>query len=907
MKEAIHKLHKNRVFSLLLWLIVVFVAIIQTPNVTNLTESASNISYGAKSQPAKAADIKSRWGYQLNNTTGVTIVYNNPNGAIKADQKTQIDKTIKKLQKNKSYYSIKKVTTIKTNLAGKGQLISQDKSTELVELDVDPQNNTLAILTNQLVNQTKIKGLSSYVTSPEIVRNVQTQKVATINNLITIALFIVAVLIVGVYFRSILAAFVSLITLFSSYVVSLGAITNLTTRLNAPFSVYTPLEIAIATIVMGLIWNIYLFRRIKNTSILQTESVAATRQTIKASRFPITMTGLLLALAFGSLIFIHFTPISSLYAVGISYLILMLAVLTINPIFTAALGESVFWPNVKPEKHHQPGFWNRLVSFSLWQPLAGLLMALYLTFPFIYNFRPNLSYTPLSTLTASDQAVQGAQVLQTHFAEGKATPVTIYLENDKALNKEKYLQQIDALTTKLQSMPGVNSVYSVTQPSGMPISKYYVTNQLGDIQADVKSAISKLTRVSTGIASNRRNINIEQLNKQIGYLKTLTNKSDKINSKSTDIQKQVSDASNKASVNQQRSANSKVKRYEKQLDKLNTQLDTTSTDMDALIAQANNMQNYSQTIYNNMQTYNEALQKVKNDLKSLQLQVKNVQKGLNNVYDYLAALQKSTASNVYYITNSQLEDTDFLQTMYNYTSQNKKITSLQVIFNNAPNSSDTPKQVQLLQDQIKTQLQGTTLKNAQVAVTGEPVYQSLEQHNLQRGFLIMATIMIVAIALAAFILSRAILQPFYWLIALIMSVITGTQLTYLALDYVANVSAFDWQVPILAMVVITAVGAWQIISLGLSMRYTRLNPLDWIRPSMASYGQVLRYILLVVILISLALTYGSSMVMIETAMISGFTFVIYYLILPMIVSSLGKMAVTAPDKTRLFKQHTDDK
>ena len=906
MKEAIHKLHKNRIFSLLIWLIVVFVAIIQTPNITNMIENAGNVNYGSNSQPTKAANIKSHWGYQLNDTTGVTIVYNNPNGAINSDQQNKINDTIKKIQKNKSYYSIKKVTTTQTNLAGKSQLVSQDKSTELVNLEVDPQSNTLGILTDQLVNQVKVSGLSSYVTSPEIIRNAQAQKVALINNLVTIALFVAAVLIVGLYFRSILAAFVSLITLFSSYVVTLGIVTNLTTRLHAPFSTYTSLEIGIATVILGLIWNIFLFRDLKATLGLQGEGSYATRQTVKSLRFPITMTGLILAIAFGAMIFVKFEPVGALYSVGIAYLVLMVAVLTINPIFTSALGESLFWPNTKPEKHNQPGVWNRLVSFSLWQPLAGLLMAVYLTFPFIYNFRPSLNYTPLSTLTSSNQALKGSQVLQSHFSEGKATPVTIYLENDKALNQEKYLQQLDALTTKLQSMKGVNAVYSLTQPSGMPISKYYVTNQLGDIQEDIKSAVSELTRVSTGISTNRRNINIEQLNKQIGYLKTLTSKNNNLNSQSSDIQKQVSDASNDASVSQQNSANSKVKQYEKQLSELNSQLDTTSSDMDDLVTQVNNVQSYSKTVYGNMQTYSEALQKVKDDLASLQQQVKNVQKGLNNVYSYMSALQKSTAANVYYITGSQLEDTDFLQTMYNYTSENKKITTLQVVFNNAPSAKTTPEQVKLLQSQIATQIQGTTLKNAKVAVTGEPVYQSIEQQNLKHSFMVLATILIVAVLVAAFTLSRAILQPLYWMLALIMSVITGTQLTYISLDYVANVNEFDWQVPIIALVVITAVGAWQIISLGLSMRYTRLNPLEWIRPSMASYGQTIRYILLTVIMGALALTYGAAPVMIEVAMISGFSFIVYYMILPTIVSSLGKMAVTGPDKTRLFKNHTDE-
>lgn len=100
----------------------------------------------------------------------------------------------------------------------------------------------------------------------------------------------------------------------------------------------------------------------------------------------------------------------------------------------------------------------------------------------------------------------------------------------------------------------------------------------------------------------------------------------------------------------------------------------------------------------------------------------------------------------------------------------------------------------------------------------------------------------------------------------------------------------------IAVSILAAIAAWQIIALGLSFRYTELSLLDWIRPTMTSYGKIVRYILLVVIALAIGLTFGASFAMIETALIVIYTVCVYYLILPMIVTSMGKLAVTLPNK-----------
>lgn len=908
MKSTVSKLHKNRIFSLIIWLAIIFIAIIYTPSLNNMIQQAGDITYSSNAQPKQAAKIQAQMGHGLGHTKQVSLVYNHGHKPITKKQQAKINAKLTTLKKDQDYYGIKRITSLKTNKAGKAQILSKDKTTEVITLDLKQANADLPSITTQLVSASKISGLKNYVTSPTIINQLQTKKIAKITNIVTIALFVVAALIVLIYFRSILAAFVSLIVLFASYVVSLSIVTNLAIHYHWAFSVYSQLEIAIATLTMGLIWNIYLYRHLKRTLLLQPDGAYATQQMIKGLRFPITAVGFTLAIGFGLTGFLPFIPIKALYGVGIAYLVLMLAVLTINPIFTAALGESLFWPNNRPNKHVQSHFWSKVVSFSLWRPLAGLLVAVYLTFPFIYNFRPSLDFTPVAAIKDHNQAVNGAKVLQAHFNEGKPTPVTIYLKNDWPFNQEAYLQQIDQLTTKLQTMTGVHDVYSVTQPSGMPIDKYYVSNQLTDITSSVKSAAKQLDKIKKELKGSQKNLDVEKLQQQVAKLDELTTTNQTISDKSGQIKNQVTAAASQASASQQSSANKKVRTYESKLAALKTKLNLTSTDVADLVASVNAAQSGLSGSYTSLDAYSTKIQKVKDDLDDVQIKSQAVKKQLDSVYNYLHGLQKSSAADVYYITSDQLQDTDFLQNMYNYNSKNNKITTLQVVFNKAP-GNQTSAQMTQLQDQIKTQTQGSTLRYVKVALAGEPVAVAAAQNGLKHDLIIAMAIILTVILIAVFSLSRAMLQPLYWTIAFVISLITGFQLTYLSLGYFNHTNSFDWHVLPLVLVAVTAVGAWQIISLGLSMRYTRLSLLEWIRPTMASYAQVVRYIMLVMLVIvaSVALTawaQGMAMTMIELALITGFTFIIYYLILPMIVSSLGKMAVKASDKSRLLKKFT---
>ena len=901
MKETISKLHKNRLFTLLVWLIMTFIAIIVAPNVTDTLQSYSQPTYSQSSQPAQAQQLRKDWGYGLGQASTVNVVYNNPKGKITPQQQTKIDTALNKLKQHQSFYSIKKIVTLNTNVAGQQQLLSKDGSTQIATLDIDAKSNTLRVLTNELVNEVKVSGLQSYITSPEIVRDVNNEKTAQVTNIVLITLFAVSILIVGIYFRSLLAPLISFITLFASFVVSFSLSTILAKHFGFAYNQYVPLEIGIATVVIGTIWNVYIYRKLRSVLALQREARYATKQTIDDLRFPITVVGSALALIFACCGFINYDQLQSLWTLGVTYVVLMLATLTLNAVFLAALGESLFWPSNAPLTAMKSHFWTQATEFSLWQPIASFLVVLYLTLPFIYFYHTSLNYSPMTNVTQTNQAVKGAHVLQAHFSEGKATPITIYLKNNQPLDNEKYLQHLDQLTSKLQHTKGVSAAYSLTQPSGMPIEKYYVSNQLQSIGLNAKQATGQLSQASTGIQTSGSNLNLSTLKQQVKDMQQLVKKSNQIVEDSSSLASQVNSVAANASVSVQQGASRRVRLYQQKINELNQSLQSVSAGISQLNAEGSVIQNYGQNSANNLQSYSQQISQVQKQLKQVSSQVHSSTDQLNNIYDYLNGLQKSGAANVYYITKAQLADTDFLQTMLNYTSQDKKITTIQVVLKNAPSSKNNVQQVKTLEDQVNLQLRGTPLSADKVAFSGEPVTQAINQSKYSHHFVTLLAIVIIGILATVFIVSRSILQPLYWTVAFVMSAATGFQLTYLTMHYVTGTNQFDWQVPMLAVSILTAIAAWQIIALGLSFRYTELSLLEWIRPTMASYGKIVRYILLVVIALAIGLTFGASFAMIETALIVIYTVCVYYLILPMIVSSMGKLAVTLPNKKNILK------
>lgn len=176
MKERIRQLHDHRIFSLLFWLIAIFIAIVMMPNTSDLIQTSGQPQLANNSQPMTARSIQNTWGRNISGTYNVTAVFNNPSGKLTTAQQLSIDKTVQRLTNKEKVYGIKSIQTMTTNPTAKSQFYSKDQSTEIITIAIDRYQGDSRVLAKQLQSQIKTNGLRTYLTSPELVNDAANQK-----------------------------------------------------------------------------------------------------------------------------------------------------------------------------------------------------------------------------------------------------------------------------------------------------------------------------------------------------------------------------------------------------------------------------------------------------------------------------------------------------------------------------------------------------------------------------------------------------------------------------------------------------------------------------------------------------------------------------------------------------------
>lgn len=893
MKERIRSLHENRIFALIIWLIAIFAAIVLMQNTTSLIQQKGQPQLANDSQPVVAQSIQRDWGRDVGNTYNVTAVFNKASGQIGSTEQAAIDSTISKLQSHQKFYGIKAIQTLATNPTAQDQFLSADKSTEIVQLSIDRNQGEIRVIANQLQGQLSTTGLDSYVTSPEIVNDVANQKISQVTTVATVILFILALIIMGILFKSLVAPIISTLAILMAYVVSLSIVNNLAVHLNFAYSEYTPLMVMLTTILLGLMSHFVLLRQFRQQLEDGKPANAATKDSIRYVRYFLLVTGITLGLTFAGFALFKFSTLRAVATLVVPVILTILATLTVSPIFMNLLGERFFWPAVASEPH-QHGFWNRMTRFGLWQPIVAIIAVLYFVGPFAYSYRNNLNFNASNTLESSQQSLTGMRVLNAHFTQGKATPVTIYVKSSDRLDNEKALLQLDNLTTKLQSMPGVSGVTSLTQPNGQPIAENYVNSQLNDFTTELKGATDQLDDLTDSLKDDRTNLNQVKLSSDADKIDSLASRSSRLVSDTTTVHSQVDEIAGRANVSQRRSASKLVRRYQRLLNLINTQLQTVSSNMRALSDELSQNQTDASDVSSNVSSYTTQIKDVQNDLKKTTKSLSGLVKSYNDIYNYLSALQASDAAKIYYLTPEQLTSSQFQQSLMTNTSENYKTTTLQVTLKDAANAKNTAATVQRLQDEVSTQLQGTSLKNADVAYAGQPVVQSTVQSALlsQIGWIVLLIVGVFFIVLA--IVSRSVLQAFYWLLTFGLAAAAATQLAQMMTAFLSGETTFNWQVPLIAMVPILILGVTQLMQVAINYRYNDLPFIDWLLPSLTEMGQTLRHRLFAVVAFSLGLLFTGYAPIVTVGWIMIFTVLIFNVILPILIAAFGKLTVTLP-------------
>ena len=165
--------------------------------------------------------------------------------------------------------------------------------------------------------------------------------------------------------------------------------------------------------------------------------------------------------------------------------ITLVACLTLAPSLLAAGGKAVFWPfgrrrvrgaaanadaDDADEVTRANRFWNWVAGAIVARPGLILVASVALLAPLAYRgLSVQLTYDLLGELEADRTSVRGTDIARRHFAAGELAPITVlaYKRNARFDEKEGE-REIARLTKALYDMKGIESVRSITEPTGDP-------------------------------------------------------------------------------------------------------------------------------------------------------------------------------------------------------------------------------------------------------------------------------------------------------------------------------------------------------------------------------------------------------------------------------------------------------
>ena len=488
---------KNHVGSLIAWILIVVISIFMLPNVNQLTREHSTISLPANVQSEVASTIGNHWGHHQNNTYQVVAVFNNQDGAMSKSDQKNVNQTIRYLKRHKSELGIKSMLTPYENSATKKNLISKDKTTELVQLNVS-KKKSVSNINKQLTKAVKTDGIRTYITGADILQDdfsgaIQ-EGIKKTEVISVIFIFIVLVLV----FRSPIVPLISLLTVGVSFITAFSIVTNLVKNFNFPFSNFTQVFMVIVLFGIGTDYNILLYDRFKANLGNGMDKFEAAKNAQWNAGKTILMSGSSILIGFSALGLARFSVYKSAAGVAVGVAVLLIVLLTLNMFFMTTMGKTMFWPVKTFNGESESPFWRFLSKHSLAHPIIALVLVLAALSPFYFTYQNKLNYDDTAEIADSTPSKQGFLIVQKHFSKGTAEPATLYIKSNHTLDNEKDLKLIDQLTEQIKHTKGVKTVASVTQPSSSKIKKLYVNSQMKTVNNGVSTARNGLGKLSAG-------------------------------------------------------------------------------------------------------------------------------------------------------------------------------------------------------------------------------------------------------------------------------------------------------------------------------------------------------------------------------------------------------------------------
>lgn len=491
---------KRKWVVIIAWIAVVAGLLMVAPNMADLVREKGQIEVPEGYSSHLATEILDNVQKQEGggDQTQIALVFHEDKKLTEVEI-NEAEKGIRKLQDKKEELGISEILTHFDEESLKDQLVSEDGKSILASVSVnwnDKEPEELSKALYETIEDIKVEHYytSNWMINEDLMKSSEEGLKKTEG--ITVV-FILAVLLL--VFRSVVAPIIPLLTVGLSYLAAQSIVSMLVDKFDFPISNYTQIFLVAVLFGIGTDYCILLLSRFKE-ELSQNESVSeAITKTYQNAGRTVFFSGLAVMIGFAAIGFSKFILYQSAAAVAVGVGFLLIALFTVVPFFMAALGPKLFWPSKSTAEHGESKLWAVAGRFSLARPLLALLVVAAICLPFLFTYDGDLSYNSLEEISDDVPSIQAFNAIADSFGPGESMPTQVILKNDEKMNSVEYISLAEKISQELETVELVDSVRSVTRPTGEPIEEFLVTKQAGSLKEGLGEGKEGLNKISDGL------------------------------------------------------------------------------------------------------------------------------------------------------------------------------------------------------------------------------------------------------------------------------------------------------------------------------------------------------------------------------------------------------------------------
>ncbi|MEC1550079.1 MMPL family transporter [Bacillus rugosus] len=793
-----------------------------SPNLTELANQKGQAQLPADAVSERANAILKQAG-EDNNSISIVFTLDH---ALKKETEDQLRTMIDKVKKIDGVEEITSPLTADKEV--KDQLISKDKKTVLIPVTITGSDKKAEKIADDIYKIVP-NDLTAYITGASLINQDfahSSEEGLKKTEVITVCLIIGLLLIV---FRSVVTPFIPIVVVGFSYLISQSILGILVYNVDFPISTFTQTFLVAILFGIGTDYCILLLTRFREELANGHDKKEAALIAYRTGGKTLFISGFAVLIGFSALGFAKFAIFQSAVGVAVGVGILMIILYTLLPLFMVTLGEKLFWPSKKVLSHSDNKLWAFLGRHSVVRPFLFIVITVIITLPFILTYDDQISFDSTAEISSDYKSVKALEAIKDGFGEGKAFPINVVVKGDKDLTTADTIPYLGNISKAIEKVEHVDSVMTITQPTGEKIKDLYIDKQLGSVSDGLDKTVKGIADVQSGLTDIENG-----LNQMAGQTVSASNSSSggslgdaadglgKINQQLQLVSKQISQSGNTAQTVQQLTAISG------QLGQIQSGLEQANQQLSGQQAQAG--------------TLTESLKKLAGGVKSANDGLTKISDGITASSDMLEDMSKSSTvrDTGIFIPDQVMKDKDFKKSIDQYSFEDGKGVQLSVVLDSNPYSEQAITTINQIKKAVVNEVDGTPLEDAQIVYGGVTSVNADLKELSTTDFSRTMVIMIIGLFIVLTILFRSMIMPIYMIASLLLTYYTSISITELIFVNGLGNAGVSWAVPFFSFVILIALGVdYSIFLLDRFKEEVHLGIAQGVVRSMSKMGSVI--------------------------------------------------------------------